>query len=168
MRVCGFRCSQRLPSEFIYITAVEVTFAACRQRKNDIVFFSCFLYLSLAPPCSLLRFFCYFSKMMEFYRFYKYFCVSGDLLVAKSAWQQRPAHVRLEQGFLLFQHFLGSKKVFFSMCFFCLILKKQKFSLSQSHLWASPFSTVFFNHFDEISKMRVRGAPKILKNQLVL
>jgi len=49
--------------------------------------------------------------MMEFYRFYKHFCVPGDFLVAKSAWHQRPAHVRLEQGFLVFQHFWGSKKV---------------------------------------------------------
>ena len=168
MRVCGSRCSQRLTSEFIYITAVEVTFAACRQRKNDIVFFRFSLYLSLAPRMLLFMFFGDFSKMMEFYRFYKHFCVSGDFLAAKSAWRRRPAHVRLEQGFLLFQHFLGSKKVFFSMFFFCLILKKQQFSLSQSHLWASTFSTVFFYIFDEISKMRVRGAPKILKNQLVL
>ena len=138
------------------------------NEKNDIVFFSFFQYLSLAPPMLLVTFFGDFSKMMEFYRFYKHFCVSGDFLAAKSAWRRRPAHVRLEQGFLVFQHFLGSNKVFFFTVLFCLILKKQQFSLSQLHLWASPFSTVFFNNFDENSKMRVRGAPKILKNQLVL
>ena len=139
------------------------------STKKTTSLFSVFLYICPCPPRMLLfTFLGYFSKMMEFYRFYKHFCVSGDFLAAKSAWRRRPAHVRLEQGFLLFQHFLGSKKVFFQMFFFCLILKKQQFSLSQSHLWASPFSTVFFNHFDEISKMRVRGAPKILKNQLVL
>ena len=168
MRVCGFRCSQRPPSDFIYITAVEVTLPACCQRKKRHRFFSFSLYLFLAPRMPLFMFFDDFSKIMEFYRFYKHFCVSGDFLAAKSAWRRRPAHVRLEQGFLLFQHFLGSKKVFFSMFFFCLILKKQQFSLSQSHLWASTFSTVFFYIFDEISKMRVPGAPKILKNQLVL
>ena len=139
------------------------------STKKMTSFFFVFFYICPCPPSMLLvTFLDYFSKMMEFYRFDKHFGVSGDFLAAKNAWRRRPAHVRLEQGFLLFQHFLGSKKVFFPMFFFCLILKKQQFSLSQSHLWASTFSTVFFYIFDGISKMRVRGAPKILKNQLVL
>ena len=138
------------------------------STKKTTSSFLVLFYICPCPPHAPCYFFGYFSKMMEFYRFYKHLCVSGDFLAAKSAWRRRPAHVRLEQGFLLFQHFLGSKKVFFSMFFFCLILKKQQFSLSQSHLWASTFSTVFFYIFDEISKIRVRGAPKILKNQLVL
>ena len=112
------------------------------ERKRH-RYFQFFLYLSLPPRMLLFTSFGYFSKMMEFYRFYKHFCASGDFLVAKSAWRRRPAHVRLEQGFLLFQHFWGSRKVFFPMFFLSDSQKTTVFIVSIASLGVSLFDRVF-------------------------
>ena len=62
MRVCGFQCSQRPPSDFIYKTAVKVASAACRQRKKRHRYFQFFSILVLAPRMLLFTFVGYFSK----------------------------------------------------------------------------------------------------------
>ena len=102
-----------------------------------------------------------FSKIMKIDRFYKLFCVSGDFLSQDGPWQQRPAHVHLEQGFPeCLGTFGGSKRVSFLYSFFQLSIKNISFYCRKSHYWGSLFSRLFSNYFHENSKMRLRGAPK--------
>ena len=127
--------------------------------------FTFFYYYS---PFSILRFFNIFPKTMKFYRFYKHFCLSGDFLVAKRRRQRRLAHVHLEQGWLRFGPIQEVKKRVFFHTFFSHLSQKHQFLLSQIDYWMAPFWWHFFNYFHENSKMRLRGAPKILKKRQVL
>ena len=77
-------------------------------------------------------------------------------------WQQRPAHVHLEQGFPLFRRFGGLRNALFSIVFSNQLSQKPKFLLSQIEYWIPPFGEPFFNDVHENSKMRLRGAPRIL------
>ena len=104
-----------------------------------------------------------FAKMMEFLRFYKVICLSGDFLVAKRPTTTTLAHVHLEQGLLIYSHFWGSRNICFSYTFFLKIIKNHQLFPSQLQFWVASFASLFSIIFSKSQKCEFGAHPKYWK-----